>query len=67
MKKGEVKMFKRHRKLRKNEVIRNTTDTRNIRDIIMNITNNIIIELMNMKIKKVIKKKLENIKVMNKN
>ena len=23
MKKGEVKMFKRHRKLRKNEVIRN--------------------------------------------
>ena len=49
------------------EVTRNTTDTRNIRNIIMNITNNIRRELMNMKIKKVIKKKLEKIKVMNKN
>ena len=49
------------------EVTRNTTDTRNIRNIIMNITNNIRRELMNMKIKKLIKKKLENIKIMNKN
>ena len=49
------------------EVTRNTTDTRNIRNIRMNITNNIRRELMNMKIKKVIKKKLEKIKVMNKN
>ena len=49
------------------EVTRNTTDTRNIRNIRMNITNNIRRELMNMKIKKVIKKKLEKIEVMNKN
>ena len=49
------------------EVTRNTTDTRNIRNIKMNITNNIRRELMNMKIKKLIKKKLEKIKVMNKN
>ena len=49
------------------EVTRNTTDTRNIRNIKMNKTNNIRRELMNMKIKKVIKKKLENTKVMNKN
>ena len=47
------------------EVTRNTTDTRNIRNIRMNITNNIRRELM--KIKKVIKKKLENTKIMNKN
>ena len=33
----------------------------------MNITNNIRRELMNMKIKKLIKNKLENTKVMNKN
>ena len=33
----------------------------------MNITNNIRRELMNMKIKKLIKKKLEKIKIMNKN
>ena len=33
----------------------------------MNKTNNIRRELMNMKIKKLIKKKLEKIKVMNKN
>ena len=49
------------------EVTRNTTDTRNIRNIKMNITNNIRRELMNMKIKKLIKNKLENTKVMNKN
>ena len=49
------------------EVTRNTTDTRNIRNIRMNITNNIRRELMNMKIKKLIKKKLEKTKVMNKN
>jgi len=49
------------------EVTRNTTDTRNIRNIKMNITNNIRRELMNMKIKKLIKKKLEKIKIMNKN
>ena len=49
------------------EVTRNTTDTRNIRNIRMNITNNIRRELMNMKIKKLIKKKLEKIKIMNKN
>ena len=49
------------------EVTRNTTDTRNIRNIIMNITNNIRRELMNMKIKKLIKKKLEKIKIINKN
>ena len=49
------------------EVTRNTTDTRNIRNIRMNITNNIRRELMNMKIKKVIKKKLENKKIINKN
>ena len=49
------------------EVTRNTTDIRNIRNIKMNITNNIRRELMNMKIKKLIKKKLENTKVMNKN
>ena len=48
------------------EVTRNTTDTRNIRNIIMNKTNNIRRELMNMKIKNVIKK-LEKIKIMNKN
>ena len=33
----------------------------------MNITNNIRRELMNMKIKNVIKKKLEKIKIINKN
>ena len=49
------------------EVTRNTTDTRNIRNIRMNITNNIRRELMNMKIKKLIKNKLENTKIMNKN
>ena len=49
------------------EVTRNTTDTRNKRNIKMNITNNIRIELMNMKIKKLIKKKLEKTKIMNKN
>ena len=49
------------------EVTRNTTDTRNIRNIRMNITNNIRRELMNMKIKKLIKNKLEKIKIMNKN
>jgi len=49
------------------EVTRNTTDTRNIRNIIMNKTNNIRRELMNMKIKNVIKKKLEKIKIINKN
>ena len=49
------------------EVTRNTTDIRNIRNIRMNITNNIRIELMNMKIKKLIKKKLEKTKKMNKN
>ena len=40
------------------EVTINTTDIRNIRNIIMNKTNNIRKELMNMKIKKLIKKKL---------
>ena len=49
------------------EVTRNTTDIRNIRNIKMNKTNNIRRELMNMNIKKLIKKKLEKTKVMNKN
>ena len=49
------------------EVTKNIIDTRNIRNIIMNRTNNIRRELMNMKIKKVIKNKLEKIKIMNKN
>ena len=49
------------------EVTRNTTDIRNIRNIRMNITNKIRRELMNMKIKNVIKQKLEKIKIMNKN
>ena len=49
------------------ETTRNTTDIRNIRNIRMNITNKIRRELMNIKIKNVIKKKLEKIKIINKN